>query len=96
MGSSIQTSTTCEEVIKRQSVVLGCAAVERTQSSLRGSVSFCSIGCVLATKFGGEARIHEISKTQKLFLEIPPRDGLIRQLTNFKYFLSLNIGKMVN
>lgn len=60
-----------------------CAALERTQSSLRGSVSFCSIECVLATKCGGEARIHEISKIQKSFMEIPTRDGLIILLTIF-------------
>ena len=41
----------------------------RTHSSLRGSVSFCSIGCVLAMKFGGEARIHKISKTEKFLME---------------------------
>jgi len=35
----------------------------RTHSSLRGSVSFCSIRFVIATKFCGENRIHEISKT---------------------------------
>lgn len=71
------------DVIQRQGVVAGCVALERTQSLLRGSVSFCSIGCVLATKFAGEARIHETSKTHKSFLEIPPRDGLIRLLTSF-------------
>ena len=59
----------------------GCST--RTLSSLRGSVSFCSIRCVLALKFCGEARIHDISKTQKLFLEIPPRDDLIRLLVSF-------------
>src|SRR5690606_16621666 len=46
-------------------------------------VSFCSIGCVLATKSGEEARIHEISKTQKSFLDILPRNDLSRLLTNF-------------
>jgi len=46
-------------------------------------VRICSIGCVLATKFGGEAKIHEISKTHKLFLEIPPRHDLTKLLTNF-------------
>jgi len=49
----------------------------RTQSSLRGSVSFCSIKCVLATKLGENDRIHEISITQRSFLEIPPGDDLI-------------------
>jgi len=48
-----------------------------------GSVSFCSIGCVLAMKFGGEARIHEISKTQKSFLETLLRSVSIRLLTDF-------------
>jgi len=53
------------------------------QSSRRlEGVDFCSIGCVLATKFCGEARIHVFSKTQKLFLEIPPRDDLIK-IINF-------------
>jgi len=47
----------------------------RTQSSLRGSVIFCSIKCVIVTKLGGEARILEISITHKSFLEIPPREG---------------------
>ena len=68
----------------------------RPHSSLRGSVSFCSIECVLATKFCGEARIHEISKTQKSFKEIPRRNDLIRLLVSFKYFLNLNLGNMVN
>ena len=30
----------------------------------------CNIGCALASKFFGEARTHEISKTQKSFGEI--------------------------
>ena len=58
-----------------------------THSSLRASASFCSIGCVLAMKFGGEARIHEMSKTQKSFLEIPPISDLIRLLTILLMFL---------
>ena len=33
---------------------------------------FGSIGCALAMKTGGEAKAHEISKTQKSFGEIPP------------------------
>ena len=33
---------------------------------------FGSIGCALAKKFGGEAKAHKISKTQKPFGEIPP------------------------
>ena len=55
----------------------------RTHSSLRGSVSFCSIECFLATKICGEARIHEISKTQKQFVKIPPRSVSIRLLIVF-------------
>ena len=58
----------------------------RTHFSLKGSASFCSVGCVLAAKFGGEARIHEISKTQRSFLEIPPRKVSIRLLTIFEIF----------
>lgn len=46
-------------------------------------VSLFSIGCVLATKFDGEARIHVFSKTQKSFLEIPPRDDLIKIINLF-------------
>ena len=46
-------------------------------------VDFCSIGYVLATKFGGEAAIHVFSKTQKSFLEIPPRDNLIKIINLF-------------
>ena len=30
-----------------------------------------SIGCALAMKFGGEAKAHKISKTQKSFWDIP-------------------------
>lgn len=41
-------------------------------------VSLCSIGSVLAMQFGGESRIHEIIKTHKLFLEILPRDDIIK------------------
>lgn len=55
----------------------------RTHYSLKGSVSFCSIVSVLALKFCGEARIHEISKTQKQFMEIPLRNDLIRLLASF-------------
>jgi len=58
----------------------------RTHSLLRGSVGFCSIRCVLALKFCGEARMHEIYKTQKSFLEILPRNDLIRSLTGFELF----------
>ena len=68
----------------------------RTHSLLRGSVSFCSIECVLDLKFGKESRIHEISKTQKSILEIPPRVVSIRLLSFLKYFLILNLGNMVN
>ena len=68
---------------------MGCCGREcsaRTHSSLRGSVSFCSIGCVLAKKFGGEDRIHVFSKTQKSFLEIPPRDDSIKKFNHFLIF----------
>jgi len=44
--------------VTRADAETGCATLERTHLPLRGNVSFCSIGCVLATKFGGEARIH--------------------------------------
>ena len=47
------------------------------------SVDFCIIGCVLATKFGGEAKIHVFPKTQKSFLEIPTRDNLIKIINLF-------------
>ena len=67
--------------------------ITRTQSSLKGSVSFCSIGCVLVMKFGGEARIHETFITHKFFLEIPPRDGLIRLLTYFLKSLTPQLRK---
>lgn len=82
-GQYGHTSTVWQEVIQRQSVVAGCATLKRTQSSLWGSASFCSIRCVLAAKFSGKAIRHEISKTQNSFLEIPHRDDLIRLLTNF-------------
>lgn len=59
---------------------VGCNA--RTHSSLR-SVSFCSISYVLATKFGEEARINVFSETQKSFMEIPPRDDLIKIINIF-------------
>ena len=58
----------------------------RTYSSRRGRVSFCSIECVLATKICGEAKIHEISRTQKSFQEIPPRSDSISLLANFLMF----------
>ena len=81
--------------MQRQGVALvGCSA--RTHSSLRGSVSVCSIRCVLATKFGGEARIHVFSKTQKSFLEIPLRDDIIKIINLFLWCLSLNSGKLIN
>ena len=68
--------------MQRQGVAsVGCST--RTLSSLRGSVSFCSISFVLATKFGGEARIHVFSKTHKSFLEIPLRDNLIKIINLF-------------
>ena len=53
------------------------------------TVSFLSIGCVLATRFGREARIHVFSNTQKSFLEIPPRSDLIRFINQF-------LGNMIN
>jgi len=58
----------------------------RKHSLLRGSVSFCTIGCVLATKFGGEVRMLVFSKTQNLFLKIPPRDDLIKTINRFLMF----------
>ena len=68
--------------MQRQGVAsVGCSA--RTHSLLRGSVIFYSIRCVLATKFGGEARIHVFSKTRKSFMEIPPRDDLIEIINQF-------------
>lgn len=50
-----------------------------------------SIECALAPKFCGGARTHEISKTQKSFVEIPPRWGLIKIISIFNGFLSLNL-----
>jgi len=71
--------------MQRQGIVsVSCST--RTHSSLRGSVSFCSIGCVLSTRFGGEVRIHVFSNTSKLFMEIPPRDDLIRFISQFLIF----------
>ena len=52
-----------------------------------------SIGCALAMKFCGEAKAHEISKTQKLFGEIPPGQGVIKIINIFNESLSLNLGK---
>ena len=46
-------------------------------------VDFCSIGCVLAMKLCGEVRMHVFSKTNKAFLEIPPRDDLIKIINRF-------------
>jgi len=37
-----------------------------------------SIGCALAMKIGGEAKAHEISKTQKWFGQIVPGLGDIK------------------
>jgi len=47
------------------------------------TINFCSIGGVLVSKFCGEAKTHEISKTQQLFMEIPPRDDSIKLLATF-------------
>ena len=71
--------------VTRDDVEIECCGREcstRTHSLLRGSASFCSIRCVLATKFGAEARIHEISKTQKSFLEIWHRSVSINHFLN--------------
>jgi len=58
----------------------------KINSSLRGSVSFCSVKCVVALKFYGDTIIHEISKTHKSFLEIPLINDLIILLISFKIF----------
>ena len=42
-----------------------------------------SIGCALATKFGGEVRAHEISNTQKGFGQILNRSGDIKIINIF-------------
>ena len=52
-----------------------------------------SIRCDLAMKCGGEAKAHEISKTQKSFGEIPPRWRDIKIINIVNGFLSLNLGK---
>ena len=88
-------SAAWQRVVQKHGVVAVCAALERTSSSLRRSVIFCSIGGVLVSKLCGEAKTHEISITQKLFLEIPPRNVLIILLAYFSYFLSLNLGKLI-
>ena len=44
-----------------------------------------SIGCILALKFCGGARTHEISKTQKSFGEIPPRVKFIQLINYLKW-----------
>ena len=43
-----------------------------------------SIGCTIAPKFCGGARTREISKTQKLFGEIPPGLYFIKIINIFK------------
>ena len=55
---------------------------------------FGSIGCALAMKIGGEAKAHEISKTQKSFGEIPPGWRDIKIINIFNETLSLNLGKL--
>ena len=42
-----------------------------------------SIGCALAMKIGGEAKAHEISKTQKWFGQIVPSLGDIKIINIF-------------
>ena len=42
-----------------------------------------SIGCALATKFGGEVKAHEISNTQKGFGQILNNLGDIKIINNF-------------
>ena len=42
-----------------------------------------SIGCALATKFGGEVGAHEISNTQKGFGQILNRSGDIKVINIF-------------
>ena len=42
-----------------------------------------SIGCALATKFGGEAKEHKISNTQKGFGQILNRSGDIKIINIF-------------
>jgi len=44
-------------------------------------------------KIGGEAKAHEISKTQKRFGEILPDERDIKIINIFNEFLSLNLGK---
>jgi len=44
-------------------------------------------------KIGGEAKAHEISKTQKWFGEILPGEGDIKIINIFNGFLCLNLGK---
>ena len=39
---------------------------------------FVALDGVLVSKVCGETKTHELSKTQKLFLEIPPRDSSIK------------------
>ena len=57
------------------------------------TVDFCGIGCVIATKFYGKTRMHVFSRTHKLFLEISPRDNLIK-IINF--FLMVPKSKLRN
>lgn len=59
-------------------------------------VSFCSIGWCSSLKLCGEAKTH-FSKTQKLFMEIPPRDSSIKLIDHrLIFFPKCNLGKLVN
>jgi len=55
---------------------------------------FGSIKCALILKICGEAKVHEISKTQKSFGEIPPGWRDIKIINTFNETLSLNLGKL--
>ena len=61
----------------------GFRDVEMDSKHSGQGVSFCSIGCVIASIFCREVRIHVFSNTQKSFLEIPCRDGLIKLISQF-------------
>ena len=69
-----------------ETMCCGSSCSTRTLSSLRGSVIFCSIRCVQATRFDGEARIYVFSNTHKSLLKFPPRDDLIRFINHFLIF----------
>ena len=57
--------------------------VARTHLMLQKLTLPLSEECVIALNICGEARIHEISKTHKSFMVIPPRNDLIRLLVSF-------------